>query len=91
MFEIPFSELPQSLKIDMQHDPALLRPHFLEIPLSGSHEQGDVSSQGRVKHEKGRETRVRQQTFENLRTLSFATVTKLRLVHGADYGCLTLP
>jgi hypothetical protein len=43
MFETPFSELPQSLKIDMQHDPALLRPHFLEIPLSGSHEQGDVS------------------------------------------------
>jgi hypothetical protein len=43
MFEIPFSELPQSLKIDMQHDPAFLRPHFLEIPLSGSHEQGDVS------------------------------------------------
>jgi hypothetical protein len=43
MFEIPFSELPQSLKIDMQHDPAFLRPRFLEIPLSGSHEQGDVS------------------------------------------------
>jgi len=33
----------QSLKIDMQQDPAFLRPHFLEIPLSGSHEQGDVS------------------------------------------------
>jgi hypothetical protein len=31
MFEIPFSELPQSLKIEMQHDPAFLRPHFLEI------------------------------------------------------------
>jgi hypothetical protein len=43
MFEIPFSELPQGLKIDMQHDPAFPRPHFLEIPLSGSHEQGDVS------------------------------------------------
>jgi hypothetical protein len=35
MFEIPFSELPQSLKIDMQHDPVFLRPHFLEIPPSG--------------------------------------------------------
>jgi hypothetical protein len=44
MFEIPFSELPQSLKIVMQHDPAFLRPHFLEIPLSGSDGQGDVSS-----------------------------------------------
>jgi hypothetical protein len=44
--------LPQSLKIDMQQDPAFLRPHFLEVPLSGSHEQGDVSLQGRVKHEK---------------------------------------
>jgi hypothetical protein len=43
MFEIPFSALPHSLKIEMQHDPAFLRPHFLEIPLSASHEQGDVS------------------------------------------------
>ena len=37
-------EVLSLLKIDMQHDPAFLRPHFLEIPLSGSHEQGDVSS-----------------------------------------------
>jgi hypothetical protein len=43
MFEIPFSELAHSLKIDMEHDPAFLRPHLLEVPLSGSHKQADVS------------------------------------------------